>query len=204
LRILENSWKTFLNMLEKISVVQNLYFAWYITGRLYRSNFFHFCSKIWEFNKSYVRKYSWLFFSKMLGKFSGNLGNFSLLGKVINADFLSFLPKKLGILKSRCLNVFGNLGILILLNNYGHLIDVEDNFHFCPKLLGILEISSCFKKFGQFEKTLPNNFGQIMKVILFFGHCRPSQVLSHMKINMLGRTTLGQMSCTLKINVLHP
>jgi hypothetical protein len=103
----------------------------------------------------------------MLGKFSGNLGNFSLLGKVINADFLSFLPQKLGILKSPCLNVFGILGILILLNNYGHLIDVEDNFHFCPKLLGILKISSCFKKYGQFEKTLPNNFGQIMKVIFF-------------------------------------
>jgi hypothetical protein len=59
------------------------------------------------------------------------------------------------------------LGILILLNNYGHLIDVEDNFHLCPNIFGILKISSCFKKFGQFEKQLPNNFGQIMKVIFF-------------------------------------
>jgi len=65
------------------------------------------------------------------------------------------------------LNFFGILGILILLNNYGHLIDVEDNFHFCPKRLGILKISSCFKKFGQFEKQLPNNIGQIMKVNFF-------------------------------------
>jgi hypothetical protein len=145
-----------------------------------------------------------LFFLRCLESFRAILGNFSLLGKVINADFVSFLPKKLGILKSPCLNVFGILGILILLNNYGHLIDVEDNFHFYTKLLGILKISSCFKKYGQFGKTLPNNFGQIMKVIFFFHHCRPSQVLSHIKINMFGRTTLGQMSCTLKINVLHP
>jgi hypothetical protein len=36
----------------------------------------------------------------MLGKFSGNFGNFSLLGKVINVDFFSFLPKKLGVLKN--------------------------------------------------------------------------------------------------------
>jgi hypothetical protein len=28
-----------------------------------------------------------IFFSKMLGKISGNSGNFSLLGKVINVDF---------------------------------------------------------------------------------------------------------------------
>ncbi len=69
--------------------------------------------------------------------------------------------------KSQCLNFFGILGIHILLNIYGHLIDVEDNFHFCPKLLGILKISSCFKTFGQFEKQLPNNFGQIMKVLFF-------------------------------------
>jgi hypothetical protein len=29
----------------------------------------------------------------MLGKFSGNFGNFSLLGKVINVDFFHFCPK---------------------------------------------------------------------------------------------------------------
>jgi hypothetical protein len=46
------------------------------------------------------------------------------------------------------------LGILILLNNYGHLIDVEDNFHLCPKILGIPKISSCFKQIGQFEKKI--------------------------------------------------
>jgi hypothetical protein len=93
--------------------------------------------------------------------------------------FFSFLPKKIGRFeKSQCLKFFGILGILILLNNYGHLIDVEDNFHFCPKILGILKISSCFKKIWQFEKHLPNNFGQIMKVIFFLGHCQSSQVLS--------------------------
>jgi hypothetical protein len=66
------------------------------------------------------------------------------------------------------MKVFGMLGILILLNNYGHLIDVEDNFHLCPKVLGILKISSCFKTFMQFEKKLPKNFGQLLKVNFFF------------------------------------
>jgi hypothetical protein len=32
----------------------------------------------------------------MLGKFLGNFGNFSLLEKVINVDFFSFLPQKIG------------------------------------------------------------------------------------------------------------
>jgi hypothetical protein len=83
----------------------------------------------------------------MLGKISGNFGNFSLLGKVINVDFFSFLSKKLGHSeKSQCLKLFGILGIHILLNNYGHLINVEDSFHLRPKILGILKISSCFKK----------------------------------------------------------
>jgi hypothetical protein len=100
----------------------------------------------------------------MLGKISGNFGNFSLLGKVINVDYF-ISAQKLGILKIPMLEFFGILGILILLNNYGHLIDLENNFHFCPKRLGILKISSCFKKIGQFQKILPNNFGQIMKVI---------------------------------------
>ncbi len=66
--------------------------------------------------------------------------------------FFSFLPKKFGHSgKSQCLKFFGILGILILLNNYEHLINVEDSCHLCPKFLGILKISSCFKKFGQFE-----------------------------------------------------
>jgi len=41
-----------------------------------------------------------IFFPNMLGKISGNFGNFSLLGKVINVDFFSYLPKKLDILKN--------------------------------------------------------------------------------------------------------
>jgi hypothetical protein len=146
-----------------------------------------------------------IFFSKMLGKISGNFGNFSLLGKVINVVFFFICAQKIGHSeKSRCLNFFGILGLLILLNNYGHLVDVEANFLLSPKILGILKISSCFKKFGQFEKHLPNNFGQTMKVIYLFRHCGSSQVFSHLKINMLGRTTLGQISCTLETNVLHP
>jgi hypothetical protein len=35
-----------------------------------------------------------IFFPKILGKISGNFGNFSLLVKVRHADFFSFLPKK--------------------------------------------------------------------------------------------------------------
>ncbi len=66
--------------------------------------------------------------------------------------FFISAPKKLGSLKtSRCLKFFGILGILILLNNYMRLINVEEIFDFCPKSFGILKISLCFKKFGQFE-----------------------------------------------------
>jgi hypothetical protein len=46
----------------------------------------------------------------MLGKLSGNFGNFSLLGKVINAFFFSFLPKKLGIVKILMLEIFWHYG----------------------------------------------------------------------------------------------
>jgi len=66
--------------------------------------------------------------------------------------FFSFVPKKIGHSeKSQCLNFFDILGILILLNNYEHLINVEDSFHFCPKILGNLRI------------FLPNSVGQITK-----------------------------------------
>jgi hypothetical protein len=44
------------------------------------------------------------------------------------------------------------------------LINFEDILDFCPNVFGILKISSCLKTFGQFEKKLLNNFGQIMKV----------------------------------------
>jgi hypothetical protein len=36
----------------------------------------------------------------MLEKISGNFGNFSLLGKVINADFYHFCPKYISSLKN--------------------------------------------------------------------------------------------------------
>jgi hypothetical protein len=92
-----------------------------------------------------------IFCSKMLEKNSGNFGNFSLLGKVINVDFYHFCPKYIGHSeKSECLK-FGILGILILLNNNWHLMNVEDSFHLCPNLWGILKMFSCFRNFGQFE-----------------------------------------------------
>jgi hypothetical protein len=54
----------------------------------------------------------------MLEKISGNFGNFSLLGKVINADFYHFCPKYIGHFeKSGCLKFIGILGILILLKD---------------------------------------------------------------------------------------
>jgi hypothetical protein len=44
----------------------------------------------------------------MLEKISGNFGNFSLLGKVINADFYHFCPKYVGHSeKSGCLKFIG-------------------------------------------------------------------------------------------------
>jgi len=71
----------------------------------------------------------------MLGKVSGNFGNFSLLGKVINVDFFShFCPQKMDSLEiSRYLKFFGILGILILLNNYMRLINVGEIFYFSHK-----------------------------------------------------------------------
>jgi hypothetical protein len=50
------------------------------------------------------------------------------------------------------LKQFGHFESLIMPNNYGHLVNVEDVFHSCPNILGTLEISSCLKFFGQFGK----------------------------------------------------
>jgi hypothetical protein len=72
-------------------------------------------------------------FFKMLEKILGNFENFSLLRKVIDADFYHFCPKYVGHSeKSGCLKFIGILGILILFNNNRHLINVEDSFHLCP------------------------------------------------------------------------
>jgi hypothetical protein len=45
----------------------------------------------------------------MLGKLSGNFGNFSLLGKVINVDFF-ISAQKLGILKILMVEFFWHFG----------------------------------------------------------------------------------------------
>jgi hypothetical protein len=134
----------------------------------------------------------------MLGKLSGKFGNFSLLGKVINVDYFSFLPKTLGILKNpKACNFLAFWGILILLNNYRHLIDVEDNFHFCPKILGIPKISSCLKTIGQFEKQLPSNFGQILKVIFLTPSLRTIPGAQSHENQYVGYNNI-------RTNVLHP
>jgi hypothetical protein len=87
------------------------------------------------------------FFLKCLEIFWGILEILPYLGKVLNVDFFSFLPQKIGYSeKSQCLKFSGILGILTLFNIYGHLINVEDIFHLCQKNLGTLKISSYFSK----------------------------------------------------------
>jgi hypothetical protein len=102
--------------------------------------------------------------------------------------FFSFLPKRIGHSeKTRCLKFIGILGILTLLNNNRHLTNVEDNFHLSPYFWGIRKISSCFRKFGQFENLFcPVISSKLQGEKTFFYHCPPSRVLSHMKVNMLG------------------
>jgi hypothetical protein len=64
--------------------------------------------------------------------------------------------------KSRCLKLFGILVIRVLLKNYGHLINVKDSFHLRPKIVGILKISSCFKKqLGSLRCFCPINSGRL-------------------------------------------
>jgi hypothetical protein len=75
-------------------------------------------------------------------------------------------------------------------NNYGHLVNVEDVFHSCPNILGSLEISSAWNFLGSLGIFLLDNFGQIVKAKKWFCGCPPSQVLSHMKVSVLGKTTL--------------
>jgi hypothetical protein len=72
-----------------------------------------------------------------------------------------------------------------------------------PKSFWHSENIFTLQKIQKLEKQLPNNFRQIMKVI-FFSSLPTIPGALHMKINMLGRTTLGKMSCTLKTNVPHP
>jgi hypothetical protein len=66
--------------------------------------------------------------------------------------------------------------------------------HLSPNFWGIWKISSCFRKFGQFGNLFcPVISSSLQGEKTFFCHCPPSQVLSHMKVSMLGRPTLGQM-----------
>ncbi len=46
----------------------------------------------------------------MLGKISGNFGNFSLVGKVINVDFLNICPKHWAFGKIPVLEIFWHFG----------------------------------------------------------------------------------------------
>jgi hypothetical protein len=66
----------------------------------------------------------------------------------------SFLPRKIGHSgKVLMLKNFGHFEIFLFCPIImGHLVNVEDVFHSCPKILGTLEISSCLKFFGQFGK----------------------------------------------------
>jgi len=101
-------------------------------------NFGHIISEFyWKFlelDKSCDQKDSLDFFSNMLGIFLGNFGNFSLTGKAIKVDFLNFCPKKLGTLEtSWCSKKAWHFENFILLNNNGHLINVEESFIYAKK-----------------------------------------------------------------------
>jgi hypothetical protein len=71
----------------------------------------------------------------------------------------------------------------MLPDNSGHLVKVEESFHFCPDLLGILENPRHQKKLlgnlGIF--MMPDNFELIIRVQnSFCCYPPPLQVLSHM------------------------
>ncbi len=83
--ISQNAWKVFISL--RIFILPN------ILGILYRLIFFSFLLKNLGNQQILCSEIFMRVFSKMPEKISGNFGNFSLLGKVINADFLSFLPK---------------------------------------------------------------------------------------------------------------
>lgn len=71
-----------------------------------------------------------------------------------------------------------------------HLVKVEIFSHLCPNIFGHsgkCQHSENFRHLGIF--MVLDNFGFIIKVE-FFCCCRPFWVLSHMKENMLARTTL--------------
>ncbi len=51
---------------------------------------------------------------------------------------------------------------------------------------------------------LPDHFGQIVKAKKIFCCCPPSQVLSHMKVSVLGKTTLEALvNMTMYFNPLE-
>jgi hypothetical protein len=117
----------------------------------------------------------------------------SLTRKIIKVEFyfFHFCPEKLGsgkkipdAKKNLCI-----LRILILPNNYGQFINVEESFHLCPNILGILEMSSCFKKNVDSLRKLFFAF-IIYPQKMFLLLPTPFEVLSQMKVNMLGKTTL--------------
>jgi hypothetical protein len=72
----------------------------------------------------------------------------------------------------------------MLPENYGHLIKVDENFHFFPpNIFGHSGKSLTLQIFfGQFGNCiLPNKFGQIIKNEFFWGYCPQFWVLSDMR-----------------------
>jgi hypothetical protein len=128
--------------------------------------------------------------------------------------FFSFLPKRIGHSeKSRCLKFIGILGILTLLNNNWHLTNVEDSFHLSLNFWGILKISSCFKKFGQFENLFcpvissrlwrwKNIFLSLPTILGALSH--ESQYVGSTNITTNVSAPLRQMFHTPRTNVLFP
>jgi len=154
LGILENSWKTFLEMLEKYSLVWESLFCLIYFGQIIQVENISFLLKIWEFNKSYAQKYLWDFLKRCLEKFRAILEMLDCL-ESYKCWFFSFLPKKLGTLKNPgawkilafwellfCSIITGALLKTFLSNNFGQIMKAKKRFLSPPTIPGALSHES--------------------------------------------------------------
>jgi len=126
----------------------------------------------------FVFQYAW----KSFGQFRKIL----VTRKVIKVEFFfHFCLGKLGHSgKIMVLKKFRDFENFILPDNYVHLINVEENFHLCPKILGTLEISSCLKTLGSLGNFCLIFLGRLWRWKNIFGVAH-HPMCSHMKISVL-------------------